>query len=145
MSRALALDFGRRRIGVAVTDPTRTIATPLKTLDRVAGRRPPWAEIMRIIEQQEATDVVIGLPLGLDGEEGAWAREVREFGAQIERRSGRTVHWVDERLTSVRAERTIRSLGLKRKDREDKARVDAAAAALILEGWLARQRYMTDH
>lgn len=141
MSRVLAIDFGERRIGLAVSDPTRTIATPLATLTRKAGKQPPWTELTRIAREQEAAEIVVGLPLGLGGEEGAWATQVRGYGEELARRTKLPVHWVDERLTSVRAERGIRALGLKRKDREDKARIDAAAAALILEGWLTRQRW----
>jgi putative Holliday junction resolvase len=138
MSRVLALDYGQRRIGVAVSDPTRTIASPLATLQRRQGKRPPWAEIARIVEEQEIAEIVVGLPLDLAGEEGEWAAEVRDFGAQLARRYSLPVHWVDERLTSVMAERTVRSLGLKRSQREEKGRIDAAAAALILQAFLRR-------
>jgi putative Holliday junction resolvase len=137
MSRVLALDYGTRRIGVALSDPTRTIATPLPTLVRRARKRPPWTEILRIIAEGEVSEIVIGLPLDLSGEEGAWAAEVRDFGEQLRRRAGLPVHWIDERLTSVRAERLVRSSGLPRGRREEKERVDAAAAALILQNWLA--------
>ena len=139
MSRVLAFDYGDRRIGVAVSDPTRTIASPLPTLVRRAGKRPPWAEISRIVEEQEPAALVVGLPLGLDGEENPWTAEVRTFGEQLAQRTGLPVHWVDERLTSVQAERTVRSLGLRRSEREQKGRVDAAAAALILQQFLASQ------
>lgn len=136
----LAFDYGARRIGVAVSDPTRTIASPLTTLSRRAGKRPPWPEIARLIGDQEADEAVVGLPLDLAGEEGAWAVEVRAFGDDLARRTGLTVHWVDERLSSVQAERAIRGMGLKKSQREQKERIDAAAAALILEGYLARRR-----
>jgi putative Holliday junction resolvase len=144
MSRILALDYGLRRIGVAVSDPTRTIASPLTTLHRRQGKRPPWAEIARIVEEQEVAEIVVGLPLDLAGEEGEWAAEVRDFGAQLTRRYSLPVHWVDERLTSVMAERTVRSLGLKRSQREEKERIDAAAAALILQAFLRAQSARAD-
>lgn len=139
MSRILALDYGQRRIGVAVTDPTRTIASPLTTLRRREGKRPPWAELARIVEEQEIAEFVVGLPLDLAGEEGEWAAEVREFGAQLARRHSLPVHWVDERLTSVMAERAVRGLGLKRSQREEKGRIDSTAAALILQAFLRMQ------
>ncbi len=141
MSRVLAFDFGERRIGVAVSDPTRTIASPLPTLVRRAGKRPPWAEIARMVQEQEPSELVVGLPLDLQGEEGPWAREVRAFGEQLGQRTGLAVHWVDERMTSVQAERAVRSLGLRRSEREQKERIDAAAAALILQQFLAGQRH----
>jgi putative pre-16S rRNA nuclease len=140
MGRTIALDYGERRIGVAVSDPTRTIASPLVTLHRRPGKRPPWAEIARLVEEHEADEAVVGLPLDLAGEESAWTAEVRQFGEDLARRTGLQVHWVDERLTSVRAERAVRGMGLKKSAREEKERVDAAAAALILEGWLALRR-----
>lgn len=136
MTRVLGIDFGERRIGIALSDPTWTIASPFGTLTRRKGKRPPWAELMRIVTEQEVGEIVIGLPLDLAGEEGEWAAETRQFGEQLGRRTALPIHWVDERMTSVRAERAIRSLGLKRSAREQKERVDAAAAALILELYL---------
>lgn len=140
MSRVLALDYGRKRIGVALSDPTRTIASPRATYQRREGKRPPWAELRKIVEEQEVEEFVIGLPLSLAGEEGEWAAEVRAFGAEVARRFGRPVHWVDERLTSVMAERAVRGMGLKRSAREEKGRIDAAAAALILQAFLDASR-----
>jgi len=140
LPRTIAFDFGERRIGVAVSDPTRTIATPLATLQRRAGKRPPWPEITELVRRQEADEAVVGLPLDLAGAEGAWAAEVRQFGEDLARRTGLPVRWMDERLSSVRAERSIRGMGLKKSDRERKERIDAAAAAVILEGFLALRR-----
>lgn len=136
MSRIVAFDYGERRIGVAVSDPTRTIAAPLATLRRRAGKRPPWAEIVRLLDEQEAGMVVLGLPLRMSGEESDWTRQVRGFGVELERRTGIPVRWQDERLTSVEAERAIRGMGLSKTRREEKDRVDATAAALILRGFL---------
>lgn len=144
MGRTMALDYGERRIGVAVSDPTRTIASPLTTLQRRVGKRPPWAEIARIVEEQEVDEAVVGLPLDLSGEEGAWAAEVRAFGDDLARRTGLAVHWIDERMSSVRAERVVRGMGLKRSQREEKGRVDSTAAAMILETFLTHRRRATD-
>lgn len=139
MPRTMALDYGERRIGVAVSDPTRTIGSPLTTLQRRPGKRPPWAEITKLVQENEVDEAVVGLPLDLSGDETDWTREVRQFGADFERRTGLPVRFVDERMTSVAAERAVRGMGLKRSEREQKERVDAAAAALILDSWL-RQR-----
>ncbi|HEU4558047.1 MAG TPA: Holliday junction resolvase RuvX [Longimicrobium sp.] len=139
MPRTMALDYGERRIGVAVSDPLRMIASPLATLQRRAGKRPPWAEITKLVEEQEVDEAVVGLPLDLSGDETEWTREVREFGEDLARRTGLPVNYVDERMTSVAAERAVRGMGLKRSEREQKERIDAAAAALILAAWL-RQR-----
>lgn len=127
-----------KRIGVAVSDPTRTIASPLTTLVRRSGKRPPWAKIREIVEEREITEIVVGLPLDLAGEEGDWAGEVREFGTELVRRFGLPVRWMDERLSSVRAEEAVRGIGLRKKERERKERVDAAAAAIILQDYLER-------
>ena len=140
MPRIIARDYGERRIGVAVSDPPGTIATPLPTLARRAGNRPPWPELQRIVQEYEVAEAVVGLPLELSGEESAWTAEVRAFGAEVARRTGLPVHWMDERMTSIIAERNVRGSGLKKTQREEKGRIDAAAAALILESFLNLRR-----
>lgn len=136
MPRILGVDYGERRVGLAVSDPTATIAQPLPTLTRRRGKRPPVAAIARIAEEQEAAAIVVGLPLTLEGEESDWTREVRAFGERLSERTGLPVAYLDERMTSVRAERVVRSLGLPKSRREQKARVDAGAAILILQAHL---------
>lgn len=140
MGRILALDYGKKRIGVALSDPTRTIASPHATFARREGKRPPWPELRKIVDAQEVEEFVVGLPLSLEGEEGEWAAEVRAFGAEVSRRFERPVHWVDERLSSVMATRAVRGMGLKRSAREEKERIDAAAAAIILQAYLDARR-----
>ena len=139
MPRILGIDFGTRRIGLALSDPTATIAQPLPTLTRRAGKRPPVQAVADLVREQEVSEIVIGLPLALSGEETDWTAEVRDFGAKLAQRSGVSVSFLDERMTSVQAEKTVRSLGLKRSEREQKSRVDAAAALLILQAWLDRR------
>lgn len=134
--RALGVDFGERRIGLAVSDPTGTIASPLETVTRRRGKRPPWRRIKEVAEAHDVAQAVVGLPLDLGGEENEWCAEVRTLGDELGRRLEVPVAYVDERMTSVRAERAVRSVGLKKSDREEKGRIDAAAAALILQSWL---------
>lgn len=134
----MGIDFGRRRIGLALSDPTGTVATPLETLERRTGKRAPIARMERIGRERGVERLVVGLPLDLDGRETEWCVEVREMGERLGQRLGVPVAFVDERLTSVRAERAIRSIGLRKRERERKARVDAAAAQLILQAWLDR-------
>lgn len=138
MGRLLGIDYGERRIGLALSDPTHTIASPLRTLWRRTGKRPPWRELRNAIDRHDVEALVIGLPLALDGEEGVWAREVRTFGERLGRESELPVHWIDERMTSVRAEQAVRASGLPKRERERKERVDAAAAALILQNHLSK-------
>ncbi len=140
MPRVLGVDYGERRIGLAVSDPSGTIAQPLPTLARRAGKRPPVQAIADTAAELQAEAIVVGLPLDLEGEDSDWTRETRAFAARLGERAGLPVHLVDERLTSVRAEKAVRSLGLRRSAREDKARVDAAAAVLILQAFLDRNR-----
>lgn len=136
--RVLGVDWGERRIGVAVSDPTGTIARPRTTVTRRAGKRPPYAALERIAEAEEVEAVVFGLPLTAGGDEDEWCAEVRRAGEELGRRLERPVHFVDERMTSARAERAVRGIGLPRSRREEKGRIDAAAAALILQAWLDR-------
>jgi len=134
--RVLGVDFGEKRVGLAVSDPTGTVATPLETLKRRTGKRAPIAEMERIGKSLGVEHVVVGLPLDLKGEENSWCQEVRDVGVRLGERLGVGVSFVDERLTSVRAQRAVRASGLPKHQRELKERVDAAAAQLILQAWL---------
>ena len=136
MPRILGVDYGERRVGLALSDPSAMIASPLPTLKRRKGKRPPVAPIARLAEENEATEIVVGLPLTLEGNDSDWTREVRDFAAALADRTGLPVELQDERMTSVRAERAVRSLGLSKEKREEKERIDAAAAVLILQAYL---------
>jgi putative Holliday junction resolvase len=138
--RVLGMDYGERRIGLALSDPTGTLATPHTTLTYRKGKRPPLGEVEQIARASAVEQIVIGLPLDLSGVETDRCAVVRGIGRQLSERLGVPVDYLDERLTSVRAERLIRSSGLPRSERERKERVDAAAAALILQAWLDRPR-----
>ena len=139
--RVLGIDYGMKRIGLAISDPTETIATPLDTLLRRQGKRPPVSKIKSIAIEQGAKHLVIGLPLNPEGNETEWSEEVRAFGVKLSKRTNLQVSFVDERMTSVRAERTVRSIGLPKNKRENKARIDAAAAQLILQNWLDLRKH----
>ena len=135
-TRALGIDFGTKRIGLAVSDPTNTVATPLDTLVRRQGKRPPYAQMVDLAHEHEIGQLVVGLPLGLDGHETDWCTEVRSMATRLAERAGLSVAYVDERMTSIRAERAIQASGLNRSQRRDKGRIDAVAAQLILQAWL---------
>jgi putative Holliday junction resolvase len=137
--RVLGIDFGLKRIGLALSDPTGTLASPLPTMTRRAGKRPPLKAMEEIIAREEVGIIVMGLPLTLEGGDSEWTTEVRRVADALSERTGLPVHLVDERFTSVRAERSIRSLGLSKKKRERKELVDAEAAVLILQSWLDRE------
>ncbi|HUF67372.1 MAG TPA: Holliday junction resolvase RuvX [Longimicrobiales bacterium] len=140
MGRTLAIDFGGRRIGLAISDPTATVAQPLPALVRRRGKRPPVKAILDVMSEYDVECAVVGLPLSLDGDDTEWTAGVREFAARLAERAGIDVFLIDERMTSVAAERTVRSLGLPRAQRERKDRIDTAAAMLILQAFLDRTR-----
>ncbi|TVP58722.1 MAG: Holliday junction resolvase RuvX [Gemmatimonadales bacterium] len=134
--RVMGVDYGEVRVGLAMSDETRTLASPLPTLRRRRGKRAPLKALQELGEEHGVSAVVFGLPLELSGEESDWTREVRSVGEALAARLEVPVHFVDERMTSVRAERAVRSIGLPKGKREEKERIDAAAAVLILQGWL---------
>jgi putative holliday junction resolvase len=134
--RVLGVDYGERRIGLALSDPTGTLATPLKTLTYRLGKRPPLREIERIAREAGVERLVMGLPLDLAGAETERCAVVRRIGGTLSERLGIPAEYQDERMTSVRAEALVRSSGLRKSQRERKDRIDAAAAALILQSWL---------
>ena len=133
--RIVALDIGDVRIGIAVSDPTRTIATPVEVLRRV-GWGPDTRQIRALCDRYETDEVLSGLPLNMDGTEGFQARKVRDFCAQLEK-AGLTVFFQDERLTTVVAEDALLEDNMSRADR--KTHVDKVAAAVILQQWLDEQ------
>lgn len=137
--RILGIDYGERRIGVAMSDPTGTIAQPLPTLKRRRGKRPPLKAITEIAEGHDVKALVMGLPLELSGEESDWTAEVRSVGDELGRRLDVPVYYIDERFTSARALKALAELGLSKTKRREKGRVDAAAAVLILQAWLDRR------
>src|SRR5262252_9331956 len=134
--RLLAIDYGERRVGLAISDPSGTIASPAGTIIRRAGKRPPVAEILRRAEALEARGFVLGLPLDGDGEDTPRSREVRLIAATIAERSGKSVELVDERYTTAAALRAVREMGGSTRGR--KGDVDALAAAVLLQRVLDR-------
>lgn len=134
--RILGVDFGERRVGLAVSDPTGTLASPVDTIHRRKGKRPPVRAIGEAAEAHQVEKVVMGLPLTPAGEEDEWCREVRRVGGILAERTGLPVVFVDERYSSWEAERRVRTSGLPRGRRQEKDRVDAGAAAVILQAYL---------
>ncbi len=135
--RYLCLDPGRRRIGVALSDETGLIATP----EGVIFVRQPdqvYREIAQLVEKHAAGRVVIGLPLQLNGQEGIEATRARIFGEDLKNYITVPVYFMDERLTSVEADRLLLQAGFKRQKR--RANIDATAAAVILQTYLDIER-----
>ena len=131
LGRYLAVDWGERRIGLAVSDPSGTIASPAGHIVRRAGKRPPIAELIRRAEALDARGFVLGLPLDENAGETDRSREVREVGAALESRTGLPVLLVDERYTTAIALRAVRELGGETRGRQGD--VDALAATVLLQ------------
>lgn len=131
----LAFDFGRRRIGVAVGQATTLSASALET---VANRsEPDWPAIDRLVAEWKPALLLVGLPLGPDGDETEMSSAARVFGAALAERFGATVEFADERLSSHAAEARFADLRAEGSMRRKHARgLDAMAAQIILENWL---------
>lgn len=138
--RILAVDYGQRRIGLAVTDPSGVIACPLKVVDR---KNAGWKDdFRRTIDELGVRIVVVGLPKNMDGTLGSQAKYCQEFGSEVERTWPGSVEVVycDERLTTSAAASALREGG--KKNHQTKDRLDAVAASLILQTYLAQRQNM---
>lgn len=135
--RVLGLDIGEKRIGVAVSDPSGTVASPLVVLDAkpVLG---DGGALVRLAEDYEVELVVVGLPRSLDGSEGPQADLVRAAGDRLARFLRLPVEYYDERLSSAEARRVMTSAGVS--DRDKRGSVDMIAAALFLQSYLDSHR-----
>ena len=129
--RLLAIDYGDRRVGLAVSDPSGTIASPAGFIERRRGKRPPIAEMIRRGSQMEVEGYVVGLPLDENGNDTPRSVETRHVAAELEKRTGLPVRLVDERYTTAAALRAVREMGGSTRGR--KGDVDAIAATLLLQ------------
>jgi putative Holliday junction resolvase len=134
----LAIDYGDRRIGLAVSDPTGTVASPVGFIERRRGKRPPIAEMIRRGVDLEVEGFVVGLPLDQNGDDTPRALEARAIAAELEKRTGLPVRLVDERYTTAAALRAIREMGGSTRGR--KGDVDAIAATVLLQHALSLPR-----
>lgn len=134
----VGIDLGERRIGVAVSDPTGTIATPLTVIERSGDADADRAAIAAVVREVGAERVVVGVPVRLAGGEGPAARAARDEAAALAGVVGVPVETVDERLSTVVAERSLGERGVRGRAR--RRVVDKVAAAVILQAWLDRAR-----
>lgn len=134
--RLLGLDIGSRRIGVAVSDELGTIASPVGMIDQ---RKDVVAQLRQMVETYRPARLIVGLPVGLSGREGPQAAEVRAVAEELAEIVDLPLEYWDERLTTSIAERSLIAQGTRRDKRKD--RVDAVAAAVILQGYLDNQRW----
>ena len=136
--RLLAVDFGERRIGLAVSDPLGVIASPVDAIERRPGTRVPVTELIRRATELEVTGFVLGLPLDGEGNELPRAAEVRRLADQLQERTGMPVQLVDERYTTATALRAVREMGGSTRGR--RGDVDSLSAAVLLQGVLNAAR-----
>jgi putative Holliday junction resolvase len=127
----MAIDWGERRIGLAISDPTGTIGSPAGVIERRAGKRAPIAELVRRAEALEALAIVMGLPLDGEGDDTPRSLECRRVAGELARRTGLPVALLDERYTTAVALRGVRETGGSSRDR--KGDIDALAAAVLLQ------------
>jgi len=135
--RVLGLDIGEKRIGVAVSDPTGSVATPLAVVD-AAPALGDGTGLRTLVADYEAELLVVGLPLSMDGSEGPQAARVRKAAERLERSLGVPVTFADERLSSSAANRSMAEAGASERDR--RGSVDMVAASLFLQAYLDAQR-----
>ena len=130
----LGIDYGTKRIGLAIGDRNTAIASPLKTLASTGRLADDAAAILDCVKEYHVDAFVVGLPFNMDDTEGEQAKMVRRFGHELARLSGLEVHYWDERLSSFTAQELLQPAGLTRKKR--KARLDRIAAQVILQDFL---------
>ncbi len=138
MTPVLGIDFGRSRIGVAISDELRLLAHPLETIP--AGKNAA-KRIAEIVRERKIDHVVVGLPRNMDGTFGAAASEAQKFVQELRALVPREITTWDERLTTVAAHRALREAG--KKTRATRGYVDQVAAQMILQGYLDRQQEAT--
>lgn len=135
MSRVLGIDFGEKRLGLAISDESHTLASPLTVYERTNQER-DLKFLSDLVVQYQISEIVLGLPLNMDGSLSEKAQQVLEFKRVLEEHLKISVSTFDERLTTAEAERVLLQADLSRKKR--KAKRDALAAVLILQGYLSR-------
>ena len=133
MSRLLCLDVGEKRIGAALTDETRTIASPYKVLDAKNYEK----EIQEILDTNDIDMIIVGLPRNMDGSIGKKAEEIMGFGEKIKDLFGKRIEYEDETGTSLAAKDRLKERGVN--FHKNKGEVDLEAAVIILESYLERK------
>ncbi len=133
MKRILAVDYGRRRVGIAVSDSLGITAQSLPAL-LVKSMRDSIDQIQRLTKEYDLEEIVIGLPLDMHGKHGKMAEEVKRFGVSVNEATGLDVRYFDERFTSVQAESAMHMMG--EKTGKKKAKIDSLSAVFLLQSYL---------
>ena len=136
-SRYLAIDYGEKRVGLALSDSTRTIAQSLETIV-YQSRKNLIAILKEIISQQNVKKIILGLPLTMKGSDSDKTIDVRKFGAELENQIDIPLVFFDERLTSIQAQQIIRQFG--KKPSKHRAKIDQIAAGILLQTYLDQEK-----
>jgi putative Holliday junction resolvase len=134
--RVLGIDAGERRVGVALSDEMRLLASPLAVLDRAHGLAPVLDALVDVARTEGVTHMIVGLPLNADGTQGRQARRAQDFARVAERVIGVPVEMWDERLSTREAENIARAQGRNMRRVRERGQLDAIAAAVILQDYL---------
>ena len=140
--RALGLDLGTKRIGVAVSDSEGLLATPIEVIFRQKDARQDYLAVVELVKEWEVNIVVVGMPYSLDGQEGPMAQKTLEEVKSLSDILPVPVVTYDERLTTITAERSLREQGVSSK--EGRKVIDQLAAAVLLQAWLDKQQTLED-
>jgi putative Holliday junction resolvase len=133
MGRVMAIDYGMKRTGIAVTDPLRIISTPLETVESVVLIK----YLQNYMMKEKVDEFVVGMPKTLSNQDSDIAPAVRRFVEELKKNfSDKPVHLMDERFTSTIARRTLLEGGMKKKDRQQKSNVDKISATLLLQDFM---------
>jgi putative Holliday junction resolvase len=132
-SRILAIDYGSHRIGLAVSDPMKIIAQGLKTL---SNNDKSIDEIVALVSEYSVSEIIVGNPLLLSGKQSATSEDVAQFVKHLSEKTDISIVLVDERFTSVLAHKAMIDMGMNKKKRQNKAKVDEIASAILLQGYL---------
>lgn len=139
MKRYLGIDYGEKRVGLAISDPTLTIAQPLQTL-QYASVKKLILNIQNVIKEKEIEKIVLGLPLNLKGKDSLKTMEVRKFAEDLKNQLKIPIILVDERFTTMEAQRILRQLG--KQGRKSRDIIDQVAAQNILQTFLDREKQL---
>ncbi len=140
--RTLAIDYGERRVGLALSDELGIIASGIGTIENDATL---VARLLTLLGERSVARIVIGLPLTLQGHEGEIAKKVHVFAQALGTAAQLPIELIDERFTSSMATQTIRDMGVGKKKRRDKGKIDEVAAIILLQGYLDSQRNTAGH
>ena len=138
MGRLLAIDHGQKRIGLALSDPDKIISKPLKTISYL-NYGDLLKELILIINEYQVEQLIIGLPIGMHGKKTLQSEKVEEFKSFVEKKIDIPIIYVDERLSSVSAKKSLISQGIK--TGYNKSKVDQTAAAIFLQYYLDKKNY----